>query len=268
MKTYLSHINAVFAFLLLISCIANEVLAQTPQQVDQLIKHLESKDWKKREAAASSLIGLPQELRTDKVMKALVDELERERLRKSAEEGQAEYYSWLFDALAATRDDRVFPFFARIGSPTALIKFGDKGIPYILEKLSEKKNCNERTAFVHYLGEALKPKEKGYVAQGAIRESIKKALLKAMNESKHPDKNIEWFEYRARECANVRIYIVRALGYFAETGDTDILPIIESLAKDDPYFAVTKKTKQKGPYDVREEAQKILEKLKANEKKK
>ena len=262
----------------------NEVSAQSSLQIDQWIKQLESEDWEIREAAANSLIGLPQEFITDKVMKALVNELEREGLRKSASEGQQEYYGWLHDALAATRDNRVFPFIARIGAPTALIKYGDKGIVAILKRLDATTTCSARYYDIEVLSETLQQKPDGYVAQGRksitdgyvakgkIRTSIKEAIVKELDRSKHPDKSVEWFDIRAQECGNVRSRIARGLGYLAETGDNEALSILKTMAEKDPYFLDFSKRKDyKGPqmeYPVREDVQKILKELQKNEKKK
>jgi len=74
-------------------------------------------------------------------------------------------------------------------------------------------------------------------------------------------------EHRKR--ASVRRNIITALGYLAETGDKEVIPIIESLAEEDPYYLdMSKKKNYAGPmkrYTVREEASKILERLKEKE---
>jgi len=222
------------------------------------------------------LLALPESMKTDTVKKVLIDELEKEfdRIQKGDFEkclncddgGEQGYYSWLFDAVSDMKDDRAFPLFVRIGSPTALVKYGDKGVRAILEILKTKSTCNAKSASIEALVKVLAPNKEGYVAQGAIREQTKKALMKTLEESKHPDKKIEWHEYRARECANVRIYIVRAAGYLAESEDVEILPIIESLAKNDPYYWIPggkRDEESNRKYDVRDEAQKVLDGLKA-----
>ena len=86
-----------------------------------------------------------------------------------------------------------------------------------------------------------------------------------LNESKHPDKKTAWYEYRSSDCAVVRKRTINALGYLAETGDTEVWPIIESIAKNDPYFWLPKGKKDEASnrrYDVREEARKVIDELK------
>jgi hypothetical protein len=149
-----------------------------------------------------------------------------------------------------------------------LVQFGDKGVDAILKKLDSATNCSEEFASVRFLADVLQIKKQGYVAQGVTREKIKKMIIKVLDKSKQPDESVEWFEKRARECANVRVEIAIALGYLAETGDNEALPIIKTLAEKDPYFIdLSKKKDYKGPnkkYIVREEAQKIFERLKIN----
>jgi len=178
MKTYLGHINAVFTFLLLISCAANEVSAQSQEQIDKWIKQLESSDWRKREEASNMLSGLKPELRTDTVMNALIAEIERcGKNMKGMEEGEAETCRALFYSVAALQDDRAFPYYVRVGSPVALVKYGDKGIKAILEQLDSWKSCAEKIMVVDVLGDAINQgagryKKKGYIAQGPVKEGV------------------------------------------------------------------------------------------------
>ncbi len=112
------------------------------------------------------------------------------------------------------------------------------------------------------------------MVSGETKKKIKQELIKELNNvrNRNPEQSIPWYEIRARERADVRRNIVTALGYLAESGDKEVVPIIESLAKDDPFFLdMSRKKDYKGPvkkYLVREEAEKILEKLKADERKK
>ena len=224
-----------------------------PQSVDELIKQMQSPKWQDREQAVSRLVALPEGAKTDAVKKILIDELEKEfdRIQKGTFEGdgEQEYYSELYDEVSNMRDERALPFFIKLGSPTALAKYGDKGIPVILEKLDKTATCSESLAYVHILAEALEKKEQGYTPVGATRQSIKKTMITALKKYKQPQENIEWYEKRARECANVRMEVVKGLGHLAETSEADVIPIIKSIAMDDPFSA------------VRDEAQYTLSKL-------
>jgi len=103
-----------------------------------------------------------------------------------------------------------------------------------------------------------------------MKDKIKKAFLDELKDplNKNPDIGIDWYEHRASERASVRRSILQGLGYLALSGDNDVLFLIKSAAEEDPYYLdMSKKTNYTGPkkrYMVREEAQKILDSLKAN----
>ncbi len=262
----------VMLLLFVLFCVTIKAFAQSSQEIEQTIKQLQSENWLKREEAANTLAGLQPELRTDKVMNALVGELERcGKKKKGMGEGETEYCVGLSYSVAILQDDRAFSYFVRLGDPVALLKYGDKGVKTIVEQLDRRKSCAEKIMVVDVLGDAVNQgdgryKKKGYVAQGTVKEGVKKALIKILRESKNPDKNIEWFVYRANDCAVVRKRTAKALSYLAESGDTDVLPIIESMAKDDSYYWVPEgkpDEESNRKYDVREEAQKVIDELKA-----
>jgi hypothetical protein len=257
-------------FIAAIFCIAQESFARSPQDIDHWIHQLQSRDWREREDAVSKLALLPPKLKTDQVKKALINELKNELERVESnkiepclnsdcgEGGEEGYVNSLMETVAKMRDDRAFPLFVRIGSPTFLVEFGDKGVNAILVKLDTMTKCSEEEASVKILADALQQKKHGYVPQGAIRQDIKKALIKTLGKSQHPQEGTEWYEKRAGECANVRFHIVRALGSLAESGDKDVIPVIKSMSEQDPYARGLSNNKK---YIVREEAQKILDNL-------
>ena len=254
----------------------DDMFAQSSNQIETQMDELKSQDWRVRQEAAFGLINLPEEMKTDHVRKALIDELEREygKIRKGDYEiclkcddgGEQGYYSWLFENVAAMADDRAFPLFTRIGAPSALVRYGDKGIVVILDNLDYKDSGNLWAA-ITVLSVALKPKKVGYIAQGNMRERIKGKMIEVLKRNSHPSKDIELFKVRASERANIRLEVVRSLGYLAEAGDSAVLPLIKAAAEEDPYFLdMSKKKNYQGPqkkYMVREEAQKVLEGLKA-----
>lgn len=267
---------------LIVFCANSSVMAQSAQQIDQWTAQLNSKDWRDRQTAASSLMELPVKLRTERIRRALIAELksEHDKIQKGTfekcldcEEGVGElgYADWLLDTVSNFKDDEAFSFFVQIGYTPALLKYGDRGIVAIVKKLDAATSCNARFFDIKVLSEILKQEKGSDIAQGKIRNSIKASIIKALDKSKHPDKSVEWFDIRAKECGNVRIQIARALSYLPEAGDNEAMPIIITLAENDPYFVdLSKKKDYKGPekiYFVRDEAQKIVDRLKIKTRK-
>jgi hypothetical protein len=251
----------------IILVIAFNAMGQNKADIEQNLKKINSANWEERADAAFWLAALPPELKTKQVKKALINELDKEFTRvskESVESGESEYYSYLFDVVAEMKDDMAFPVFVKIGSPTALVKYGDKGIAIILNKL-DYNSCTELSAPINTLCKVLNHQNNDIKITPETKEKVKRAIIKALNESKQPKENIEWFEIRASECAFIRQVAVRALGYLANEGERDLIPIIEDLAKNDPYYLDFSKKKnyqgERKKYLVREEAQKALEKL-------
>ncbi len=178
-------------------------------------------------------------------------------------------------ALGNTRDIRAIPYLIDDLSGSAvnaLHKIGEPAIEPLIEKLHDQ-STGYRSNAARALGLFLRPNE-GYMAKGEIRERIKEELIKELRYPRNndPGRNIEWYETKGAANASVRRNIVTALGYLAKTGDKEVIPIIESLAKEDPYYLdMSKKKDYTGPpkrYTVREEAITILERLKTKEIKK
>ncbi len=116
------------------------------------------------------------------------------------------------------------------------------------------------------LGEISKPEKEGYVASENVRRKIKQGLIDSLKDNEHPKNKITyWNEYDNEVLASMRVrfWVVHALG---NIGDEDVIPIIKKVANEDPYFQdFSKKENYTGPkkrYIVREEAQKVLERLK------
>jgi len=248
-----------------------ELFAQSPDRINQWIDQLKNKDWKVRSKAAFELNRLSPQLKTDQVKKALIDELNREYEKiKSGnyeycdEGGEEDYYSWLFENVSNFKDERAFDLFVRIGSPTALVKYGDKGVMVIIDKINYD-NFGNLFAALRALENTLRPNQ-DYVAQGPIKEMIKQVMIKAFKENREPEKGTEWFGIKASERSSIRIEVMRSLEYLAEEGDKEVIPIIISTAEEDPYYLdMSKETNYTGPqkrYVVREEAKKILVRLK------
>jgi len=179
------------------------------------------------------------------------------------------YLSQLIEALGNTKDPRAIPYLlGYLGSGTAvassLYKIGEPAVAPLIQKL-QCEIVGYRSSAAYALGLFLKSER---LVRRETREMIKQALIRELDNPRNDDprKDTEWYEFRAQERANVRLNIAKALGYLAETSDKEVLPIIESLAKEDPYYLdMSKKKDYKGPqmrYLVREEAQEILNQLK------
>lgn len=193
--------------------------AQTDKGGNPLIEKLvTSQDWRTRREAVSELNRIPSDVKSDDIRKAFIDELMREydRLKngkmQECRDGidcddEITYYHWLLEVVADMQDDRVFPFFKKLGSPDTLFRYGDKGIEEILKNI-ESKNCAEAHGSIHYLAKAVESKQTGYMAKGVMREKIKQKLIESLDKYKHPKRGIEWYEVRARECAGLRLQIV------------------------------------------------------------
>jgi hypothetical protein len=184
------------------------------------------------------------------------------------------YYSALIEALGNTRDSRAIPYLIKNIGGTAvsrgLLKIGVTTIDPLITKLHSDV-VGFRSGAAETLAFFLKSDDKQYLAKTELREKIKKAFIEELKDprNQNPNKNVEWYGHRARERADVRRSILNGLGCLAEAGDKEALLLIKSAAEKDPYYfdISKKKNNYHGPqnrYMVREEAQKILDRLKAN----
>jgi hypothetical protein len=182
------------------------------------------------------------------------------------------YYSALIEALGNARDSRAVPYLigyffgSGTGVSKSLRKIGPAAIDPLIAKLHDDV-VGFRASAANALGFFLKPDDKEFVAKNELRVKIKLALVQELKESRNqnPDKGIPWYEIRAQERAQVRLFIIRGLSYLASTGDKETLALIKAVAKEDPYYMdMSKKKNYGGPqkiYRVRDEAQKILDSL-------
>jgi len=244
---------------------------------ESLLKRLNHPSMKERLNALFEINEtIDNHLLTEEIKERILHLAEAEhKSEESLSKGELgeQYQSQLIAALGNTRDSRAVPYLLNyLGGGTAvarsLHKIGEPAIDPLIKKLHDEV-VGYRSSAAYALGLYLKPEGEGYIAKGEIREKIKQALLKELKDprNKEPEKSIAWYEVRANERAGVRRILVRGLGYIAETGDNDVLPIIKSAAVDDPYFLdMSKKKNYQGPqkrFVVREEAQKVLDGLKA-----
>ncbi len=136
------------------------------------------------------------------------------------------------------------------GDPESIANLGEDAVEPVLDALKTSKSTEGKTSRIDMLGEMLKPKLSGYVASGNTRKKIKELLI----------------QYTKDGDRYVRLASIKALG---ESQDKDIIPIIDDVAKNDPYF-YEKKDESTGNiervYPVRMTAKEVLEKLKKTNK--
>ncbi len=249
---------------------------KSEEKISQWIKQLNDEDWRIRDRTVAYLNKLEENQKTEKVKAALISLLKKEIIiEKDGKEivrqgipcpppcegeGHMEYVMNLVEVVAQLRDPRTIPFLVQLTSfPEVRIAIVEMGEPVIEPLIDQLINGLNKLDAARTLGLMVKKKEKGYITSATTKGKIKQALLKALQANKHPmDKSIEWYEVRAMQRARVRLAIVEAL---AEFSDKDLIPVLQGIAKNDPY-SYTKDFGPVGTNPVREEAQKILEKLK------
>jgi hypothetical protein len=192
------------------------------------LSQLQHPDWRKRERAAVYLTNLQPEFMNDTVRIALISELEKqfEKIRKGDFEpcldcddgGEEGYYSWLFEAIAKMRDERALPLFSRIGSPTALAYYGERGIRVVLDNLKRTgvRGASGTIVILSRVVDRERGGFAGYVATGEVLKEIKESLIMAAKDSIADDL--------------VRVFGIRGL---KNIGEGDVLPILEAIAMTD-----------------------------------
>lgn len=187
------------------------------------------------------------------------DKIPKELLYINSEQF-AQYYGFLATIIGESRDERALPLLAEnYPDPRVLNKFGSLAVDPVITALRTSENDTKRHSEVLVLSYILEDKKEGYIANGEKRDKIKKILI---------------------ECALsdraffVRASAVRALG---NSGDQDLLPVLEKIAISDPYHFETKAAagidKDVAPgqpitrYPIRLTAQEALKKLREGRKK-
>lgn len=253
-------LSIVFALLLIQDEI---VIAASPEKpcadtdLNCWVNLLQSKNLREKEMAVGHLDFLYSRHQMEAAKDALINLVEKESNKiqpdggfkpenPEAGEGEFEFFYHLCKRVGEYRDPKAIPLLLRIGEIVALEPYGEMVLDIIIAKL-EDKNPGQRAAAAYVLTNFLKPKEKGYIADGEARNKIHSALLKAT-------KDKESF---------VRQQVVIALGNFQ---DDEVIATLEDIKNNDPYYLIGKnvKTGERGikRYTVRDKAQEALEKIK------
>lgn len=260
--------------LILIPAIEDLTLPQTPdysilqKQIKDNDQNLKSEDFKQRGEAVYFFTKIRWAELPPNVIKSIKDLFKKEvEQRKLFDDfvmrgGTAEnlpkdiayinskeygtYHGYLCELCGRSGDKDLLPLLVQYClEPKIIIKYGDSAVGQVINVLKTSNNSIRRMSAVFVLNEMLKQKDEGYTAKGKTRRNIIDALVQASRDGNR----------------YVRSVSVEALG---ESQDEDVIPILENIAKTDPFYLI-----DKGPsgeevrkYPVREDAKKALEKLK------
>lgn len=269
-------VNLLWIFLLLFHGLLNANDASDKDvEMENNYKKLFSPTFEERKSAVEYFHELRKDKLDEKYMKALIDLFKREaeqfkifadyvqkggtgdKLPKNIayinSESYGMYHIYLCRLVSKSRDRSLLKLILKsCGEPEVLMNFGDEAAESLIDALASPGNPGGKITIIQALEEMLKPKEKGYMASGAIRKKIIQTMLQETKDSNR----------------FVRSVSVKALG---ESDDKDVIPILEDISKNDPYHfeKMDESSKRmKTIYPVRESAKEALEKLKAKESEK
>jgi len=236
-----------------------QLLKSENEGIETILKQLENPDWEER-AKVMYHYKLKRFVKDERIKVALISLLEEENKLFNTffdydryDELQVKkywvYYRNLRDEVALLRDERAIP--AVVNSYNwgqavvhVLEEMGELAVAPLIEKLNSKYSVTKKYDF-----SIIRILEKIVERHSLSNESkvkIKEVFIKALKD----------------EEPYVRKYAVRGLGHIE---DTDVIPLIKSLAKNDPCEQVEMVEGRKKKiylYPVREEAKKVLKKLK------
>lgn len=242
--------------------IANAQDPLTEKQISKLLNQLQSPNCAERCNAVIELRKLPSSLKTEDVKNALIQTFIREepwikdpKLQRTyckelfeTDDGLGLYIEEIEEALAELNDERVMPIFRRLKRFHMLAKLGD--IEPIIIAANERDPTIGTLPLLALVRDLLKHKERWNAIPPETKKKVKKVMVNTIKDD----------NWRYRRLA------VKGLGELAIKGDNDVIPILRKIAKEDPYSQdFSKKKNYTGPkkrYRVREEAQKVLDRLK------
>lgn len=239
---------------------ANISLTKNEQdKIDKLKNDINSSDREVRSKAAKEIISLYHHkgIKINEAVPSLIEELKSVDWERLTEE-QGEYSGDLIYILGEYKDSRAIPSIINsLGYAggklvtDSLAKMGPNVLDALISKADDQKNINRKHA-LFYLGKVpVQMTKYGYSLSAENKDKIKNALTRALNNDNE----------------SVRRYAVDAIGdvhvIYDKAEVADIKTKIESIARNDSYKTSKKiDGKEKERYPVREEAQKILQKLK------
>lgn len=231
-------------------------------QMHQLDSQLESEDWHERAAAyyrlRASLKGAKGDQSTDQFLALLEREnsfldsrssdlnMTDSKARVADQENYAEYYAQVLESANAVSDLRNTHDLSILASsvynpdsPFAkrLVDQSRQDIIPVLSQLTQRKLPAKRANALALLGYAYRSLD----LAPPVRDEIRQALLRGIRDAD----------------PMVRQEVVRAIG---ETGDTNFLPVLASVSREDKTAYVTGAGGRKR-FPVREEALKAMQKI-------
>jgi len=255
-----SKIEKIFAIAIVFIFIGSnpEIAFAKDEDVSQLVKQLNDLDFTERRKAVDELTDMvigqgrkvnEKYIRNEEIRSNLIALFIKESSKEIRGEGYGEYHS-LLTTLVASLEDR-------------------RAIPYLLNSFNrESEQYLARTKDKRILERMLKDVEEGnYQSRRAAAIRIMSRMCKLGNVDKDERKKIKkiLIESCRGKSHSVRIWALRGL---VELGDTDVSPLLKSLAKDDPYsrrIDASVRGGKKGEkikiYPVRKEAEKALKQL-------
>jgi hypothetical protein len=241
------------------------------EEMEMNYKKLFSVNFNERAEAVNYFYELKKDKLDEKYIKALIDLFRREAKQFKAfaefvqKGGTADtlpkeiaywnskesglYHLYLCRLVSKSEDKSLLNLILEnCADPVTMSNCGEDAVEPVVNALKTSKSSEGRTSRIDMLGEMLKPKVSGYVASGNTRNKIKELLVQLVKDNDR----------------YVRSASVRALG---DSRDKDVIPMLENIAKNDPYSVVVKDPsgKEVKRYPVRERAEEALQKLKAKE---
>jgi len=234
----------------------------------KLLSQLKSSNCRERYIAVMKFAEIPSAFSEEQVKIALIQTLEREEPWLSDFKLQSTnckelfdtedlglYEMILFDTVASLKDQRAVAIFERLKGYQWLARLGQ--IDIVLKGFEENNYGIKGLVLKAINEEILSNNEKWQDLSSDKRDKIKETLIKATKEDSDPT-------------GSTKILAVRGLGLIANYGDSNVVTIIQKVSKEDSFYQdFSKKPDYSGPknrYPVREEAQKVLDQLKAEGK--
>ena len=219
------------------------------ENLDNILIKLKDPDWHVRFTTLYRLTKYSTE-KDERVKDAIYELADLEQKMgqpPSGGEAYAESICELYRIIGNFKEEKAIPYLlngacaprlelAKIGEPAVKPAMKLKFPESILYGIIKEKNPR------HPLS-----KQSRVMIKKSLLDSVKKECLEAI-------------------CMTYKLWAIRGLGEIAMQGDKEVIPLIEKVSKEDKFFRdYSKKPNYTGPkirYPVREEAQKILEKLK------
>lgn len=175
-----------------------------------------------------------------KILDPIIEEQIREKNDLNAvidEEGQ--YPTEVNMLMIKINDEKYLPYFAKSGFgpivKAAILQHGEKAYDLAI-KLSQEfssMNSTRKSGYIVFMADLIDMNRKGFVAKGEKRNNIKKVMFQIYSDIQYPDPKDKDYN---RKIANLsREVISPFLTFFQVLGDTDVIPLVEKIAKENEF---------------------------------